>query len=221
MAAPINFGGSTESTDNEEVQPTEQKAAATNTVNERLMAELEREVEFQKGPNTAIGQKTAETLGGIFKNYKSDEERQQALEEAKDLNGVNPVVAIVASLFSFVFAIGLWWCTAKLGAVFAEHPVVTDVYAVQRLATVFRNVVVGIFTLASGFSGVTGVGLFLLGTRVAYGVARGELDPTPIRKKSLSRGFEFDDGDDGGQKVGFSDAWDFMMGKKDGKKGRR
>ena len=36
---------------------------------------------------------------------------------------------------------------------------------------------VGITTLASGFTGVISIGLFLLGVTVAIGVAKGELDP--------------------------------------------
>jgi hypothetical protein len=36
---------------------------------------------------------------------------------------------------------------------------------------------VGITTLASGFTGVISIGLFLLGITVAIGVAKGELDP--------------------------------------------
>ena len=40
----------------------------------------------------------------------------------------------------------------------------------------------GVSSLASGSFGVIGLGIFLLGLRVAYGVATGELDPTPIKQ---------------------------------------
>ena len=43
---------------------------------------------------------------------------------------------------------------------------------------VARNLVVGISSLATGFTGVIGVGLLAMGIAVAIGVAKGELDPS-------------------------------------------
>ena len=185
----------------------EESKAATNTINERLLAELQQQQDtIQNGPKSALGKK----LGTAFlRPQKTEEERQAAIEEARNLNGVNPVVAISASFAALGIAYGLWIFTSFLGELFLSHPLETDVYAVQRLASVFRNVVMGLFSLMSGFFGVTGLGVFLLGVRVAYGVLIGELDPTPIKKPK--RGKEE-------AKLNLPEVWDFMTGKKPGRR---
>lgn len=155
--------------------------AATRTVNERLQAELEEMKRRELyGAKSSIGKK----MGlDSFASTKTDAERKAAIEEARDLNGVNPAVALGGAAFALLTAAGLWIFTSYLAEAFVSHPVETDVYFVQRVASVFRNVVMGLSSLASGFFGVCGVGLLLLGIRVAYGVATGELDPTPIKSK--------------------------------------
>ena len=111
-------------------------------------------------------------------------------------------------------AFGLWTLTQFLAEVFATHPVSADApYAFARLASVFRNLVMGLSSLASGFFGVTGLGVFLLGVRVAIGVSKGELDPTPIKKQTLG-GSRDDD-------IQLPNVWDLMMGKKPGRRGQK
>lgn len=166
--------------------------AATNTVNERLMQEIQAASDTQKYGKS--------DLFAEFRSKKTEEERRASIEEARDLNGVNPLVCIGGAAFAWVCAGGLWFFTTYLGVVFASHPVDTDVYFIQRTVGVFRNVVMGLSSLASGFFGVVGIGIFLLGIRVAYGVMTGELDPTPIQKKGDS---EFE----------MPDVWGLMMGK--------
>mmetsp|Transcript_58810 Transcript_58810/g.70138 ORF Transcript_58810/g.70138 Transcript_58810/m.70138 type:complete len:279 (+) Transcript_58810:34-870(+) len=185
------------------------KAAATNTINARLLSEIENQTSLQKAPKTDLGKKAAQVFASSRPEI-TDEEREAKLAEARDLNGVNPVVAITASLFAFGFAVATWTLTQYLAGQFASHPVESDVYFIQRLASVFRNLVMGLFSLASGFFGVTGMGIFAMGVRVAYGVAKGELDPTPVSKKS-----------GGGEEIKLPNAWDLMMGKKPGRRGRR
>ena len=124
------------------------------------------------------------------------------------MNGVNPVVAIVGSLFALGTAFGLWIATNKLGLFFATHPVDSEVYFVVRSSQVVRNVAMGLISLASGFFGVTGLGIFLLGVRVAYGVATGELDPTPIKQNQK-------------EKVDMPNVWDLMLNKKPNRRGSR
>ena len=114
--------------------------------------------------------------------------------------GVNPLVCIGGAAFAWACAGALWVFTTYLGVLFASHPLETDVYFVQRLTGVFRNVVMGLSSLASGFFGVVGIGIFLLGVRVAYGVVTGELDPTPIKQKK-------------GEEIVLPDVWGLMMGK--------
>lgn len=180
--------------------------AATNTVNERLMNELQEATETEK---FGAKGKRRSLVDGYGRRRKSDEEIKVAIAEARDLNGVNPVVAIVGSFFAFGVAGALWIGTNKLGTYFASHPPETEVYFVQRTAQVFRNVVMGMISLASGFFGVTGVGIFSMGVRVAYGVATGELDPTPIKNRSTPAKKSVDVGN----------MMDLMMNKKQGRRG--
>jgi len=158
---------------------------ASNTVNARLLDELNNSIATNKNPEPKI--KALKNIAGFFSSTRTEEERQLALEEAKDLNGVNPFACIAASVVCFVLAAGLWAATNFLTGLFVMHPIQTDIYAIQRFAAVFRNVIVGITSLGAGFSGVTGLGLAALGFRVAYGVyVTGELDPTPLPKNRSS-----------------------------------
>uniref|UniRef100_A0A7S3PZT6 Uncharacterized protein n=1 Tax=Chaetoceros debilis TaxID=122233 RepID=A0A7S3PZT6_9STRA len=183
--------------------------AKTNTVNERLIAELNAATEAERGPKTKMGEKFK---GSFQYSNKTDEERQMALEAARDLNGVNPTVTILASFFAFGMAIGLWSFTQFLAEVFLTHPMGADApYAFTRIASVFRNAIMGLVSLASGFSFVSGLGVFLLGVRVAYGVFTGELDPTPIKKIGIKAN----------DNAKLPNALDLMMGKKPGRKRKR
>ncbi|KAL7486419.1 hypothetical protein ACHAW6_012021 [Cyclotella cf. meneghiniana] len=180
--------------------------AATNTVNERLLQEIRAAADAQKYGSNADGKRKRDIFAE-FRSQKTEEERRRSIEEARDLNGVNPLVCIGGAAFAWICAGGLWMFTTYLGVLFASHPMETDVYFLQRVAGVFRNVVVGLTSLASGFFGVVGVGIFLLGVRVAYGVLVGELDPTPIKRK--------------GEEVVLPDVWGLMMGgnRRRGKRG--
>lgn len=181
--------------------------AATGTVNERLMAELEQAAQTEKYGNRSS---VAKKMGlSAFGNTKTDEERRRAIEEARDLNGVNPVVAITGSLFALAAAWGLWTLTQFLADYFAMHPIDESIYFVARLSSVFRNVIVGLVSLASGFFGVTGMGILALGIRVAYGVATGELDPTPLEKSKEEK-----------EAVDLGNVWN-LMANKNQKRGRR
>ena len=133
---------------------TASKGAATSTVNERLMQEIQSQSDTQKYGKS--------DLFAEFRSKKTEEERRASIEEAKDLNGVNPLVCIGGAAFAWVCAGGLWLFTTYLGVMFASHPVDTDVYFIQRTVGVFRNVVMGLSSLASGFFGVVGFGILKL-----------------------------------------------------------
>lgn len=180
--------------------------ASVNTVNQRLIEEIQRSQENQVAPKTAAGKKSKEIFSE-FRSKASDEERERRIEEARNLNGVNPLIALGGSVVALGGSAFLWYCTRYLAALFASHPITTDIYSLQRLFAVFRNGVMGLISLASGFFGVTGVGLFLLGARVAYGVAIGELDPTPIKRSDPLTGLPE-------TKSKIPNIWDFMVGKK-------
>lgn len=184
-------------------------AAATNTVNERLLAELQAAENKEKfGARSSAGRKLG-LVDGYGRPRKTDAEIEAAIAEARDLNGVNPVVAILGSFFALGVAAGLWYATGQLGNFFALNPVESETYFVIRSAQVVRNVAMGLISLASGFFGVTGLGIFLLGVRVAYGVITGELDPTPIKQNQKK------------DKVDLPNIWALMMGKKPNRRGSR
>eukprot|EP01031_Cornospumella_fuschlensis_P036082 gene36082-43753_t len=69
-----------------------------------------------------------------------------------DLNGIPPLKPFLFSFVAFVQFLD------------------SDIYPVQRASVVARNLLVGITSLAAGFSGVVGVGLLGLGAQVAWGV---------------------------------------------------
>lgn len=184
-------------------------SAATNTVNERLLAELQEAEQKEKyGPRSSVGKKLG-LVDGYGRPRKTDAEIQAAIEKARDLNGVNPVVAITGSLFALGVAAGLWYGTKQLGLFFTMNPIDSDVYFVQRSAQVVRNIAMGLISLASGFFGVTGLGIFMLGVRVAYGVMTGELDPTPIKQNQQQA------------KDKMPNVWDLMTNKKPNRRGGR
>ena len=181
------------------------KNAAIGTVNERLQAELQAATDKEKyGARSAMGKK----MGlDSFRSTKTDAEREAAIQEARNLNGVNPAIAVGGSFFALMVAAGLWLLTNWLAEFFAMHPVNSDVLFVNRVSAVFRNVVIGMVSLASGFFGVTGVGIFALGVRVAYGVLTGELDPTPLKKNTKAA-----------EELDMPNVWDLMMNKKPGRR---
>ncbi|CAB9527708.1 expressed unknown protein [Seminavis robusta] len=200
----LELEGSIQEDDANNKSSESEEEAATGTINERLMAELQQAADKEKFGTSKSGKR----MNLPARPRKTPEEQEAALAEARNLNGVNPVVALGGGLFAFAVAAGLWYATNELGNFFALHPVETDVYFVQRLASVFRNVAMGLVSLASGFFGVTGMGIFLLGVRVAVGVAKGELDPTPIKKSKQ-------------QQSEMPNVWDLMMNKKPSRSGGR
>lgn len=173
-----------------------QLAAQTGTVNERLMQELQDAKQKEK-----FGARSKFKNFDGFRSQKTDEEREAAIAAARNLNGVNPIVTTIGGLLALAAAFGLWNLTTMAAGFFSAHPVVSDFYVVERLAAVFRNIVIGIISLATGFFGVTGLGIFLLGVRVAYGVATGELDPSPLPEQQK-------------QKEELPNVWDLMLNKK-------
>lgn len=98
-------------------------------------------------------------------------------QRPEDLNGINPATTMVFSLLPAAASVALIQLSNYLSAHFAVQMLASDLYPVQRLAVVVRNLVVGLATLAGGFCGIISVGLLALGVTVAVGVAKGELDP--------------------------------------------
>lgn len=95
----------------------------------------------------------------------------------EDLNGINPLVPLFASSVPFAMSFFGYKLSSYFALNFAIDFLSSDVYTVQRIAIVARNVLVGLTTLATTFSFVIGVGLLILGLTVGAGVLKGELDP--------------------------------------------
>ena len=195
----VDSSNNDEGTASDDNKKDTQVQAETRTVNERLLAELEQAANKEKyGTRSELTKKFSLDM---FQTTKTDEERKAAIEEARNLNGVNPVVTGVASVVALAAAFGLWQATTSLGVFFATHPVDSDWYVVQRSTAVFRNVAMGLVSLGAGFCFVTGLGILLLTGRVAMGVIKGELDPTPLPTKP-------------GEEVEIPNVWDLMLNKK-------
>lgn len=190
--------------------------ATVGTVNERLLAELQEAAALEKSGRSSQSSSSSSKKNRLtevtsyFKSSKTDAERRAAIAEAQNLNGVNPLSTLFGALFALACSVGLWIGTQALVTYFALHPPDSDIYFVERVTLVSRNVVMGLAALASGFFGVTGIGILLLAIRVGYGVITGELDPTPI---SPTTNNQLNSIDDSSVKVDMSNVWDFMTNK--------
>jgi Protein of unknown function (DUF3082) len=185
--------------------------ALTGTVNERLLVELQQAARQEQQPQSPLADRLRQFS---FRSSKTEAERQAAIAEARNLNGVNPIVALLGATFALACAFGLWTATYALAEYFALHPIDDGgFYIVTRVTAVSRNIVMGIVSLASGFFGVTGLGILLLAVRVAYGVATNELDPTPIKQNPQQQSVP-------SKEVDVGSMWDLMLNKKN-KRGRR
>mmetsp|Transcript_34623 Transcript_34623/g.35309 ORF Transcript_34623/g.35309 Transcript_34623/m.35309 type:complete len:255 (+) Transcript_34623:82-846(+) len=98
-------------------------------------------------------------------------------ERLVDLNGINPLTPLGFSIFPGVMSYVGFLGTQYMAAHFAINYVNSEYYPVQRAAIVLRNIVVGLFMMGTGFSGVVSIGLFCLGITVGLGIMKGELLP--------------------------------------------
>lgn len=103
-----------------------------------------------------------------MKEMKSPQKRQE------DFSNVNPLQSFGSAVIALVMCACAWIVSSYLAQNFAVDYVQSELYPVQRVAIVGRNLVVGIFSLASGFTGMVSLGLLLLTGRVIYGQVRGE-----------------------------------------------
>lgn len=104
------------------------------------------------------------------------EDQKRIVAQEVDLNGIDPFTCIFGSLPVFALSAGFWTFTSTVAEWFVTHPVETDFYPAQRLGYFFQAAIVGLSSLAAGIFGFTALGIFLLGFRVALGIATGELD---------------------------------------------
>ncbi|CAM9541701.1 unnamed protein product, partial [Phaeothamnion confervicola] len=141
------------------------RVARTQTVNQRLLAQIEDEL-AKKGGVMAAG---------------SEEPKPR---EEVDLNGINPAMALLGAVGAGGMSYGAWTLTTFLAAAYYAQRIESDIYFVQRLSGILKQTIVGLGSLATGVFGVTALGMLLLSARVLSGVVSGELDmnaePTPM-----------------------------------------
>ena len=125
----------------EEEAPAE--GAAMGTINDKLLAEIE---EAKKGFRVEAPQV---------------DEREDV-----DISDVNPVQSVLSGVAALATAYVFWLAVGFAAESFAEHPVDSEIYAIQRISTVMRTVVLGLGTLLTGITAFAGVGLLALGGKV-------------------------------------------------------
>lgn len=124
------------------------------TPNERLLAEVRA---------------TMEQLGVTA----AEDSRAPPVRTFKDYGHVKPIPSFAGAAGAALISGTLWTVLNKLIALYMEHPFTTDFYVVQRITAVVRVAVVGLLALATGISGVTALGLLLLGARVSIDALSG------------------------------------------------
>jgi len=126
-----------------------------------------------------LRQRLATTIAEQEKQVEAvpTEAQKQIVQEEVDLNGVDPIACVLGAAPVGALSYGFWTFTQRAAEWFLANPVETDFYPAQRLGFVFQAAVVGLSSLAAGIFGFTGLGILLLGLRVAFGVLTGELDP--------------------------------------------
>ncbi|CAM9662347.1 unnamed protein product [Ectocarpus fasciculatus] len=133
--------------------------AKLQTVNARLLAQIE-----EQGKGIVI----------------PTEESKKIKRKEEDLNGVNPFYAILGAGGAAAMSFGSWKATLWLAQAYYSKPAEeSDILAVARMTSFIKQAVVGLFALGAGIFGVTAVGMGVMAGIVAVGVAKGELDPSP------------------------------------------
>lgn len=153
--------GQDKQAEEEEEEEAEPEFARSNSLGRRLRDRLAEDIAEQKA---AVG--TVPT-----------EEQKQIQRETVDLNGIDPIACLAGAVPTAALSYGFWTFTGSAAEWFVEHPIETEFYPAQRLGIAFQTALVGLSSLAAGIFGFTALGIFLLGVRVALGVASGELDP--------------------------------------------
>lgn len=91
-----------------------------------------------------------------------------------NISHVNPLGAFVGAGAAAFISYIAWLTLGYTVNFFVTHPLTDQIYIVQRISAVVRTVLVCLFALGSGISGVTALGLFLLGIRTTAAAITGE-----------------------------------------------
>eukprot|EP00177_Eucheuma_denticulatum_P004088 GFKZ01007401.1.p1 GENE.GFKZ01007401.1~~GFKZ01007401.1.p1 ORF type:complete len:207 (-),score=18.06 GFKZ01007401.1:131-751(-) len=102
-----------------------------------------------------------------------------------DISRVNPFSAFLGAGGASVMSYAAWASLIHIITFFVSHPLTDEIYVVQRITAVVRTCLVCLFALGSGISGVTALGLFLLGLRTSFAAVTGEFrNPSADAKDS-------------------------------------
>ncbi|KAJ8599288.1 hypothetical protein CTAYLR_006781 [Chrysophaeum taylorii] len=120
--------------------------AQMNTINQQLLAEIEA------------------ARGSIRLEAPQVEEKEDI-----DFSDVNPLVALSSSVVTMVVAYYMFTFTTFMAASFADHPFTSSYYPIERFAGFLRQAIVGLSSLLTGLTALTGAGVGVLGITVAFG----------------------------------------------------
>mmetsp|Transcript_19420 Transcript_19420/g.59818 ORF Transcript_19420/g.59818 Transcript_19420/m.59818 type:complete len:194 (+) Transcript_19420:275-856(+) len=126
-------------------------AAEVGTINDKLLAEIE-----------------------AAKSQYRIEAPQEEERELVDVSDVNPVQSVLSGFAALAAAYVFWLGVSFAAESFAEHPVTSEFYPIQRISTIMRTVVLGLGTLLTGLTAFAGVGLLALGGKVGLGLGGDE-----------------------------------------------
>lgn len=119
----------------------------------------------------------------------SSKSNESAAPSYIDISNANPLSAFAGAAGAACISIVAWKLLNATVQFSVSHPVDDQIYVVQRLAVVVRTTLVCLFALGSGISGVTALGLALLGVRTSYGIVTGEFskndNPSSDEKRKL------------------------------------
>lgn len=119
-------------------------SARMNTINDKLLADIE----------AAKGQ------------FRVEAPQVDDREEV-DVSDVNPVQSVLSGAAALASAYVFWLGVGFASDAFDAHPIDSEFYPVMRISMVMRTIVLGAGTLLSGITGFAGVGLVVLGAKVA------------------------------------------------------
>lgn len=91
-----------------------------------------------------------------------------------DISRINPLSAYAGAAGAALISYVAWSMLNFIVLFFYAHPLTDEIYVVQRLGAVVRISLVCLFALGTGISGVTSLGLLLLGAKTTVAAFTGE-----------------------------------------------
>ncbi|CAN8063993.1 unnamed protein product [Agarophyton chilense] len=126
-------------------------------------------------PNQRVLQQVEQTMSrlGVQQSRNSP---PPPLYTPVDISTVNPFNALIGAVGAAAISYAAWTALIFAASFFTSHPMDAQIYVVQRLGAIVRTSLVCLLALASGISGVTSLGLFMLTLRTAYAKISAEFD---------------------------------------------